>query len=108
MGLADAIENALGRRARPPAPVPLAGLERAVDVFDRVCDGTEVARDGQLWTARKTSRDMTEAVIGTNTLEQLSPELVLISPPEFAAKARQLLPPGVHKSGHRRLPGNCV
>ena len=66
-GLADAIENALRRRALPPAPVPLAGLQRAVDVFDGLC-------------------------VETDALEHLSPELVLISPPEFAAHARQLLP----------------
>jgi len=66
-GLADAIENALGRRALPPAPVPLGGLQRAVDVFDGLC-------------------------VETDALEHLTPELVLISPPEFAAHARQLLP----------------
>ena len=43
-GLANAIERALTRRAIPPAPVPLAGLERAVEVFDDVCNGRQVAR----------------------------------------------------------------
>jgi ATP-binding cassette subfamily B protein len=66
-GLADAIENALGRRALSPPPLPLTRLERAVDVFDGLC-------------------------VETGALEQLSPELVLISPPEFAAHARELLP----------------
>ena len=41
-GLADAIENVLERPASSP-PVPLAGLKRALDVFDGVRDGTEVA-----------------------------------------------------------------
>ncbi len=79
-GLADAIENALGRGALSPAPVPLAGLQRAVDVFDGL--GVE-----------------------TGALEQLTPELVLVSPPEVAAHARRLLPtPSVAteaKSGSR-------
>jgi ATP-binding cassette subfamily B protein len=83
--LADAIENALGRPALPPAPVPLAGLEKAVDVFDSLCDTAE--------TARKTSPDKTAAGGETDALESLSPELVLVSPPEVAANARQLLPP---------------
>jgi ATP-binding cassette subfamily B protein len=90
-GLADAIENALGRRDPPVAPVPLVGLESAVDVFDSVCNGAEVARDGLRSTAR-TGRNMTAPAVETEALQQLSPELVLISPPELAAKARRLLP----------------
>ena len=41
-GLADAITNAL-RRSSSPVPVPLAGLERALDVFDDVGASTQVA-----------------------------------------------------------------
>jgi predicted glycosyltransferase/ABC-type polar amino acid transport system ATPase subunit len=82
-GLADAIETALRRSAPPAAPVPLGGLKRAVDVFDSLCDATE--------TGGETSRDGTEAVGGPDALENLSPELVLISPPELAANARQRL-----------------
>jgi ATP-binding cassette, subfamily B, bacterial len=68
-GLADAIENVLGRGALPSAPVPLAGVERAVDVFDSLCAKKHAA-----------------------PVEHLSPELVLISPPDVAANARRLLP----------------
>ena len=72
-GLADAIENALGRHAPTTAPVPLGGLERAVEVFDGLCAETEVASDG--------------------LLEHVSPELVLVSPAESAAGVREGLPP---------------
>ena len=41
-GLSEAIVNALDRPEPPPAPVPLNGLEMAVDVFDSVCDRTEL------------------------------------------------------------------
>jgi ATP-binding cassette, subfamily B, bacterial len=102
--LADAIETALSRRALPPAPVPLVGLERAVDVFDGVCDGANIARISPLAPERNISGETTAAVSETDTVGQLSPELVLISPPEFAAKARRLLPrrPAVAAEATRR------
>jgi cell division septum initiation protein DivIVA len=41
--LANAIVDALERKAPPPAPVTLTGLEQALDVFDGVCERTAVA-----------------------------------------------------------------
>jgi len=64
--LGVAIEDALAGPSPPEAPVPLDGLERAVDVFTRVLE---------------TGRDE----------EPLSPELVLVSPAELAAGARRAL-----------------
>jgi predicted glycosyltransferase len=70
--LADAIENALAKRVPSPGPVPLGGLESALNVFDGVCD-----RNGA---------DVRAEVYGTHAgpraqePEPISPELMLVNP----------------------------
>jgi predicted glycosyltransferase len=67
--LALAIENALAGPPPPEAPVPLDGLEEAVDVFTHTLEAHASATPG--------TRE-----------DPLSPELVLVSPPDLAEEAR--------------------
>jgi ATP-binding cassette, subfamily B, bacterial len=66
--LALAIENALTGPTPPEAPVPLDGFAKAVDVFTHMLEGRQIHE------------------------EPLSPELVLVSPPDQAEVARGSLP----------------
>jgi ATP-binding cassette subfamily B protein len=93
--LAEAIESTLAWRTLPRPPVPLAGLRRAVDIFDGVCDDTAIG--SEIHPPLHESGSEQAAVISTNGADQLSPELVLISPPEIAAQARQLLTPPLER-----------
>src|SRR5919204_1220881 len=68
--LARAIEDALSGPPPPEAPVPLNGLEQAIDVFTRTL---ETRGDAETPLLDAGSPD-----------EPLSPELVLVSPPELA------------------------
>jgi ATP-binding cassette, subfamily B, bacterial len=69
--LADAIENALGEPAPSPGPVPLGGIERALNVFDGVCDRDEGA---------DISAELDGYHEGPQLHEPVSPELVLVDP----------------------------
>jgi ATP-binding cassette subfamily B protein len=73
--LARAIEDALSGPPPPEAPVPLNGLEQAIDVFTRTL---ETRGDAETPLLDAGSPD-----------EPLSPELVLVSPPELAQRARR-------------------
>jgi predicted glycosyltransferase/ABC-type cobalamin/Fe3+-siderophores transport system ATPase subunit len=90
--LALAIEDMLTGAPPPEAPVPLGGLEEAVDVFTHTLETSaritptvrsadaiarEVGDHGE-WQRRITA-------IGD---EPLSPELVMVSPPDLAKQAR--------------------
>jgi len=67
--LAGAIEHALAEPTPSSAPLPLGGLDSALDVFDDVCDGKARARVAvRLNGERPHSR------------EPVSPELVLVDP----------------------------
>jgi ATP-binding cassette subfamily B protein len=87
--LALAIENALGGPPPAPAPVPLDGLEEAVDVFTRTLEtgAPTAATEPRVGSRAAGSRD-----------EALSPELVLVSPPELAEHARVALPLGQRRA----------
>jgi ATP-binding cassette, subfamily B, bacterial len=100
--LTHAIEDALTGPPPPEAPVPLDGLERAVDVFactleasaptliaDRITDQSRGRR-----TVGPHTPDHAETTLlnGGSRDEPLSPELVLVSPPDLAEQARFDLP----------------
>jgi len=69
--LADAIEDALEEPRRPPRPLPLGGLEAALDVFDGVCNGD---------TGADASIEESHESLGFSVEQAISPELVLVDP----------------------------
>jgi ATP-binding cassette, subfamily B, bacterial len=69
--LADAIENALADPAPSPGPVPLGGIESALNVFDDVCDCEAGAHVGAHANGNHARSQSQEAV---------SPELALVDP----------------------------
>jgi ABC-type multidrug transport system ATPase subunit len=75
----------LERQVRPPAQPDGAGRVRPAPA-------RPVAAGDANGSARKAEPDMTAPLTGVDGQEQVSPELVLISPPDLAAKARQRLP----------------
>jgi ATP-binding cassette subfamily B protein len=65
--LAGAIENALAEPAAPPGPLPLGGIESALNVFDDVCD-CDAGPEVNGYEERPYSH------------EAISPELALVDP----------------------------
>jgi predicted glycosyltransferase len=87
--LALAIENALDGPPPSDAPVSLDGLQEAVDVFTRMLEtGTSVTSVADLSTGTWSGPHLDDA--GSD--EPLSPELVLVSPPDLSEHPRFALP----------------
>jgi predicted glycosyltransferase len=84
--LALAIENALAGPPPPESPVPLDGLEEAVDVFTHTLEARAPAAPA-VPAAGLVARDSHGSRRPTRE-EPLSPELVLVSPPDLADEAR--------------------
>ena len=90
--LALAIEDTLGGPPPPEAPVPLAGLEEAVDVFTHTL-ATRAPITATTRSARAPAREVgdegeTRRRVAPVGDEPLSPELVMVSPPDLARQAR--------------------
>jgi predicted glycosyltransferase len=69
--LAEAIENALAEPTTAPGPVPLGGIESALDVFDDICDCEASAH---------VSAEVDGIHERSHRHEAVSPELALVDP----------------------------